>query len=142
MDLDIQAYAALVAALARAGDSRAEVLGRHGLDEASWDTIDSEWQTRLSEAWSEDGDGVPDLIARFSAAYAAAQRAMCEPMPLEQFAEVTRLLQASGDLRASLAKVGAELADYVRAAEHWPKRMAEDPALERQFDEVLKGRTA
>ncbi|UQA55437.1 hypothetical protein [Polyangium aurulentum] len=139
MDLDLEAYATVMAELAAAGDARTEVLARHGLDEDRWDAIDSHWQERLSEALAEEAEGIPALLAAYTAAYAAAQRALTPPMPLEQFARVTRLLQATGDLQAALAKVGVTLSDFVRSNEHWSRRMAEDPAEERRFQDALRG---
>lgn len=140
MELTIEAYAALMAELAAAGEARAQVLARHGLDEDRWDAIDTRWQQRLSEALDEEGDGVAELVSVYASAYEAAQRALAPPIALEQLALVTRLLGASGDLRASLAKAGVTLADYVRGTEHWSRLLASDPELERRFDDVLRGR--
>src|SRR4051812_16274297 len=103
-----------MAELASAGDDRAAVLARHGLDERRWEAIDTRWQERLSAALDADGDGVPPLVAAHAAAYEAAQSALAPPISLAQLAEVTRLLHGSGDLRASLARVGITLASYVR----------------------------
>jgi len=139
VDLDIEAYAVLMAKLAAAGDARAAVLARHGLDERGWAMIDDDWQARLSEAMDQDDDGVPEIITAYAAAYEAAQRAESPPMPLEDFARVTRLFQASGDVRAALAKVGCSLADYVRSSEHWSRRLVEDPELEARFHRALGG---
>src|SRR5262245_54344745 len=125
-----------MAELAAAGDARAEVLARHGLDEDRWEVVDDHWQERLSEALDEEGDGVAEIVSLYAAAYERAQRALAPPISLEQFARVTRLLSASGDLRASLAKVGVSMADYVRGSEHWSRRLAADPELERRFHEV------
>jgi hypothetical protein len=140
VDLSIETYAQVMAELASAGGARAEVLRRHGLDEARWEKIDERWQARISEAMDQDpeDDGVPEIVSVYAAAYDAAQRAIAPPISLEDFAMVTRLLDASGDLRASLAKVGVSLADYVRATEHWSKQFAGDEEVERRFDEVLK----
>lgn len=137
MELSIETYAAVMAELAAAGDARAEVLDRHGLDEARWDAIDTQWQAEISEAL--DQDDVPEIVSRYAAAYEDAQRAIAPPISLDQFAEATRLFQASGDLRASLSKVGVTLAEYVRATEHWSRRLATDPEAERRFDDVLRG---
>ena len=139
VNLDIEAYAAVMADLAAAGDARAEVLARRGLDEDQWDALDAEWQARLSEALDDEGDGVPALVARYAAAYEAAQRALGAPLPLEQFARVTRLLQATGDMQAALAKEGVTLSDYVRSSEHWSRRMTQDPTEERRFKDALRG---
>ncbi len=136
---DIAGYSKVMAELAAAGKARAEVLARHQLDEQGWEEIDSHWQERLSEALEGNEDGAPALVSEYAAAYAAAQGALAPPLSIEQFAQVTRLLQASGDLQASLARVGVSLADYVRANEHWSGQMAQDPELERRFEAALRG---
>jgi hypothetical protein len=138
MDLSLQAYAGVVAELA-AGGAREEVLARHGLDEARWDAVDAHWQACLSEAMGEEIDGVPPLVAAYTSAYEAAQRSFTPPVSLEQFAQVTRLLQGAGDVQAVLAKVGVTLAGYMRGGEHWSRRMAEDQELARRFQDVLRG---
>ena len=138
VDQTIEAYAQVMAELASAGEARGPVLSRHGLDEASWAAIDDRWQARLSAALDVDDDGVPELLSAYAAAYGLAQRALAAPISLDQFALVTRLLNASGDLRASLAKVGVTLADYVRGSEHWSRRLAGEPDLEARFHEVLR----
>lgn len=138
MILTIEAYAQVMAELASAGDDREPVLARHGLDEASWDALDTRWQDELSAALDPDDDGVPEVVSRYVAAYEAAQRAIAPPITLEQFAQVTRLLSASGDVRAALAKVGVTMADYVRASEHWTRQIAGDEELERRFDQVVR----
>lgn len=136
--MTIEAYAAVMAELASAGEARAEALARRGLDEAQWERIDDHWQERLSEALDQD-DGVAEIVSTYAAAYEAAQRALAPPISLDQFAQVTRLLSASGDLRASLSKVGVTLADYVGGSEHWSRQLAVDPDLERRFEGVLRG---
>jgi hypothetical protein len=137
--LDIAAYARVMAELAAAGNARAEVLARHQLDEDGWDEIDTYWQDRLSAALDGTEDGAPALVSSYAAAYEAAQSAQAPAITLEQFARVTRLLQASGDLQASLSRVGVSLADYVRGSEHWSGQIAEDPELERRFEAALRG---
>ncbi|WP_437964699.1 hypothetical protein WMF04_34185 [Sorangium sp. So ce260] len=138
MVLDLEAYATVMAQLAASSGAQEDVLARHGLGEARWDAADTYWQARLSEAVADESDGVPALLAAYSAAYQAAQRAAAPPISLEQFAGVTRLLQSTGDVHAALAKVGVTLADYVRASEHWSRRMAQDPEPERRFREAIR----
>jgi len=141
MEPSVEAYAQVMAELASAGDGaarRAQVLARHGLDEDRWAAIDDHWQEQLSLALDPEDDGVPAILSAYAAAYEAAQRALAPPISLDQFAQVTRLLQASGDVRASLAKVGVTLADYVRGSEHWSRLLAENPELERRFHEVVR----
>jgi hypothetical protein len=143
VDSTLEAYTLVMAELASAGDARGAVLARHGLDEGTWEVIDTHWQDRLSEAMDQDpeDDGVPELLSAYAAAYEAAQRSIAPPISLDQFALMTRLLEASGDVRASLAKVGISIADYARASEHWTRQLAGDPELERQFHAVLRGGT-
>jgi hypothetical protein len=143
VDSTLEAYTLVMAELASAGDARDAVLARHGLDEATWEVLDTHWQERISEAMDQDpeDDGVPELISAYAAAYEAAQRAGASPISLADFALMTRLLDASGDVRASLAKVGISMADYVRGSEHWTRQLAVDPELERQFHAVLRGGT-
>ena len=140
MDDDIEGYARVMAELASASDARGEILARHGLDEARWEALDTRWQAQLSAAMDQDpeDDGVPEIVSRYAAAYDVAQRSIAPPISLARFAMVTRLLGASADLRASLSKVGVTMADYVRGSEHWSRKLAGDPELERQFDEVLR----
>jgi hypothetical protein len=85
-----------------------------------------------------DDDDVPALLTAYAAAYAEAQRRLATPIPLEQFAQVTGLVRATGDLSVALARVGVTLTDYVRASEHWSRLIVSDPALERRFDAALR----
>jgi hypothetical protein len=137
----IEEYAQVMAELASAGDARRQILACHGLDEDRWEAIDANWQAQLSKAMEQesDADGVPEILSRYTTAYAAAQRSIAPPISLDQFAMVTRLLDTSDDVRASLAKVGVTFADYVRGSEHWARQLAGDPALARHFHEVLRG---
>jgi hypothetical protein len=141
MTLSIEAYAQVMAELASAAegvDARAATLARHGLDEAGWTAVDDHWQDALSAALDPDDDEIPAILESYASAYQAAQRALAEPISVEQLAQVTRLLHASGDVRAALAKVGVSMADYVRGTEHWSRQFAGDPDLERRFHEVLR----
>lgn len=140
VEQSIEAYAQVMAKLASTGDAREEILAHHGLDEARWEAIDNYWQARLSEAMEQepDDDSIPEIISMYAAAYEGAQRSMASPISLDQFAMVTRLLDASGDVRASLSKVGVTLADYVRGSEHWTRQLAKDPDLERRFHDVVR----
>lgn len=139
MEIDIEGYAALMVELAAAGEGREEVLARHGLDEDRWAEIDTHFQEQLSAAMDEEGDGVGEAIARYAAAYEAAQRAQGPAISVELFARVTRLLEASGDLRAALARAGVTLAQFVQASEHWSRRIVEDPEVEQRFRAALAG---
>jgi hypothetical protein len=137
MAMTIETYAQVMAELASAGEARAPVLAARGLDESSWAAIDDHWQGALSAALDPEDDEIPAILSDYAAAYEAAQRALAPPISIEQFAQVTRLLQAGGDVRAALAKVGVTLADYVRGTEHWSRQLATDEELERRFHDVV-----
>jgi hypothetical protein len=126
-----------MAELVEAREAQAEVLSRRGLTEARWEEIDAYWQERMFEAMDDDEDGVSPLLASYASAYEAAQRSLGATISLEQFAEVTRLLHATGDLSASLVRVGITLADYVRGSEYWSRRIVLDAELERRFSGAL-----
>jgi hypothetical protein len=133
---DVETYATLTVALADGGRSREEVLGEQGLDEESWAALDQFWQDQLSAALDEDVDGVPPLVAAYAAAFdraRAASRAGAKILSIERFADATREIQRRGDPVAALAHVGVTLADFLRANEHWTRRMVEDPDLLQRF---------
>jgi len=137
MELDVETYATVMAELVHAGEARAEVFARRGLTEEQWDEIDSHWQDRLFNAEDEDENGVSPLLTAYARAYESAQRSLGPTISLQQFAEATRLLHATGDLRASLVRVGITFADYIRGNEHWSRKIVLDKDLERQFSAIL-----
>jgi muconolactone delta-isomerase len=146
-----------MAELVHAGEARAEVLLRRGLTEETWDEIDAHWQSRLFDMDDDDEDdqglgtqgdpkpqmfnqSVSPLLTAYTRAYEAAQASLGSAISLEQFAEATRLLQATGDLRASLQRVGITFADYIRGSEHWSRKIVLDKDLERRFAAILERR--
>lgn len=138
MALSVEQHAQILAELFAAEGRRADVLRRHGLDEAAWKAEDAEWQARLSEALAQPGDGVDRALSDHAAAYSAAQRSIAEPVGLEAFAAVTRLLRARGDLGAALAEVGITLQAYVAGSAHWSGRIAVDPEIAARFEACLR----
>lgn len=155
MEIDVETYAQIMAELVHAGETRDEVLTRRGLTEEAWDEVDSYWQARLFEGDDENEQGfgaqgaagnpesqmfnqeVSPLLTAYAKAFEAAQRTLGSAISLEQFAETTRLLQATGDLRASLLRVGITFADYIRGSEHWSRKIVLDKDLERRFAAIL-----
>ncbi len=134
--LSLDAYAALVVALAEGKLSREQLLRAEGLDEAAWSAIDERYQDRLSRALDDERDGVPPLIAAYSEAFArarAAQRQGEALLSLERFADATREIQRRGDPLAALAHLGITLADYLKANEHWTRRMLAEPEIGERF---------
>lgn len=139
-DLDVVAYAALVVALAEGGRPRDAILAGRGLDEATWSAIDGRWQARLSRAMETEADGVPPLLAAYAEAFArarAASSAGARLLTVEELAEVTREIQKRGDPTSALARMGVTLTDFLRANEHWTRRMIADPEILERYRRVL-----
>ena len=139
---DVRAYAALSVRLAEPDADRAAILAEHGLDEDGWDAIDDAWQERLSEAVDAMGDEetVPFLVKEHAEAFAAAQAARTragDPMPMERFVEVTLDIQRGQDVQHVLQRNGTTLHDYLRAQQHWLKKMMEDADLARRFEQAM-----
>ena len=133
---DVETYASVTAALADGRRPREAILRDQGLDEESWAALDQFWQDRLSTSLEEEVDGVPPLMAAYALAFERAQATLheAEPiLPIERFAEATREIQRRGDPVAALKHVGVTLAQFLRANEHWTRRMIEDPDLLRRY---------
>lgn len=138
--LDVTEYATLAAILADPSCDRDAILGARGLDEDAWNEIDRAFQDRMAQAMEDERDGVPPLIVAFAEAFErarAATRRTESVISIERFAEATREIQRRGDPAAALAHVGVTLEDFLRANEHWTRRMLEDPALLARFREKL-----
>jgi hypothetical protein len=132
---DVAEYAALAAALAEPTADRAAVLGSHGLDEEGWAALDEHFQDRLGRAMN-DADGLPPLVAAYAEAFARARAAIAEDrgvISIERFADATREIRRRGEPLPALAHVGVTLDEFLRANEHWTRRMLEDPALLARF---------
>ena len=136
----VEAYAALLAALADPVADRAVVLSAHGLDEDSWEAIDAEWQRRLSaaaDATTED-EPAPPLVVAFAEAFAKAQRAGARTvLSFERYLEVTRVMGRGGAVGEEMKRLQVTLAEYLRAHEHWMRQMAADPALADRFSRAM-----
>jgi hypothetical protein len=136
LPLDVTEYATLAAILADPACDRERVLASRGLDEDAWNALDRRWQDRLALAMEEESDGIPPLIAAFAEAFERARtatRKVESVISIERFAEATREIQRRGDPTAALAQVGVTLEEFIRANEHWTRRMLEDPDLLARF---------
>jgi hypothetical protein len=140
---DVELYAALSTRLAHPDADRGAILAEHALDEAAWEAIDQVWQDRLSQAIEVHGEeeGVPPLVAAFSAAFASAQAIDASAvLPFPRFVEATRaLMRGEADPNATLKRFGLSLAEYLRAQQHWTRAMAEDPQLLGRFQRGTGG---
>ena len=133
---DVAGYATLVATLADPICDRDAVLAAHDLDEEGWAEVDRVWQNHLSRSMDEPSDGVPPLIAAYAAAFEEARDASRRAesvISIERFADATREIQRRGDPTAALARVGISLEEFIRANEHWTRRMLHDAELFERF---------
>src|SRR6516225_1179218 len=108
------------------GIDRDAILAEHGLDEVKWSSIEDHWQGVLSAAMDGDLDthGIPDVLARYSAACARAQEERSSSvLSLDDFAEATRRISRSGDVQQTLTDMGLSLPQFLAANLHWTKRM-------------------
>jgi len=139
-EIDLDAYARLTVALARAGAGREAVLEAHGLDETRWQAIDDLWQQRLSEAVDavSDEQPVPPFLEQYSYAMDRAQADEPEPMTLDRFVAATRIARAGGDVAKALERIGITMGDYLRANRHFMQRMAKDEELADRFQRALR----
>jgi hypothetical protein len=139
---DLPAYATLAANLADPAGDRAAELRAHGLDEDGWTEVDRLWQERLSRAMDDDGDGVPPLIAAYAEAFErarAAQAGARSVISVERFADAIREIQRRGDPQAALTRLGLTLEQFIRANEHWTRRMLDDASVLERYRRRLGG---
>ena len=139
---ELEAYAALAAALAAPGADRAALLAEHGLDEEGWDALDDAWQARLSEADSDEVDdtlGVPKLLAAYAEAFSRAQRGLSPGLlSFERFLEAAREMMRGTDMATVLKRLGLSLEEYLRGQAHWTARMLEDGDLAARFRQAMR----
>ena len=138
-EINLDAYARLTVALARAGSKRDAVLALHGLDENRWQAIDDLWQARLSDALEAGTDEVPvqPFLEQFSRAMDRAQSDDSQVMSLERFADATRAVSRGGDVSKALEHLGLTPDDYLHANHYWMQRMAQDDELAETFRRAL-----
>ncbi len=139
---DVRAYATLAVRLAEPDADREALLADRGLTEDDWEEIDDAWQARLSEAVDAmgDADAVPLLVKEHSDAFAEAQAGAHErgrPLDLERFIAITLEIQRGHEVQHALKRNGTTLHDYLRAEQHWLKRMMDDPALQARFHDAM-----
>jgi hypothetical protein len=139
--LNVEAYATILASLADPEADRAAVLAAYGLDEASWEPTDTAWQARLSaaaDAVDVEEPTAPPLLVAFAEAFAAAQRAQAKALlSFERYVEITGVVTRGGAVGDELKRLRVTLPEYLRAHEHWMRKMAEDPALSERFARAI-----
>lgn len=138
---DVVEYATISAELAEPSCDRARVLAAHDLDEEAWSEIDGACQEALTRAMESDADGAPPLVVAYADAFAQARARLNEGkgvISIERFADATREIQLRGDALAALSRLGLTLDEFLRANEHWTRRMMSDPELFARYKSRLR----
>jgi len=137
---DIQAYAALGAALADPSADREKILATNGLDETAWEIIEETWQGRFDAADEAHGEaeGIPPLVVEHAEAFARAQATRGGAgMPFDRFVDVARAFARGDDAQGLLRRFGATLDEYLGAQREWTGRMLEDAELAGRFEKAM-----
>jgi hypothetical protein len=143
-DDELQRYAAVIGAVAE-GTPLAEVLVAHGLDEASFDALETRIEGELDEALAVSGDTPADFVLRYERAVRLGQSGArhargSDAMPFERFAEALATLGSGGDAVERLAAMGIEPRALVDAANAHAARLSVDPALVAALERALSRR--
>ncbi len=137
---DIEAYAAVAAALADPSGDRTATLAAHGLDEDRWEALDNAWQARISADEDAGGDKVPALLSAYSDALVRAQRARQKAAVLsfEKFIELVHALRYGGDVTATLQRFGVTFPSLMASQQHWLEEMKKDDALAKRWQRAMR----
>jgi hypothetical protein len=126
--LTLERHAAIAAAIAEGDRAPGEVLAREGVGEAAWAEATAAWMTRIADEARERPTGAT-LANAYSEAFARAQDALAplRPMDAVAWAALTVEVQREGGPARPLARRGLSLADYLRLARAFARRLSADP---------------
>jgi hypothetical protein len=130
----LEGYAELLAQLARAGDEWEARLRAVGLSETDWEAVDAHYQALLEAADDNCAeDEVPEIVNRFSLAFAQSSAASVPILSFEEYASVVRLAQQGAELHRVLEQKRLTISQYLEAHAHYLKLMLADPELKQRF---------
>ncbi|MFT3764215.1 MAG: hypothetical protein QM820_01645 [Minicystis sp.] len=136
--LSLDDYARTSAELAEKREPRAEVLGRRGLDEATWAVEERAWLEAMAQR-ATAGDGT--LAAEYGEKFVAAQDALAEPHEAARthadWAEITAAIEVSADLTKELENRGIRLSEWMRLDRRVQRAASEDEAVAEEIDTLL-----
>lgn len=132
MEIDLETYARISADLAEGDVSYRDILQRHGIDDESWNAATLDWNRRMAETSSIEGEG--NLAIRFSELFSAAQDAKkpIAPLDVNGWADLVTDVESIGLPRA-LARRQLGHADYFRLVRHWAKAVGRDAETARAY---------
>lgn len=132
--IELEQHARIAAALAEGGRPQAEVLEGFRVTESQWNDSTGYWMNELAGDAQKNG-AQAKLPILYSNAYSEAQDALA-PVPQmspEEWAQLTVELQSEGGPGQPLARRNLSLADYLRLARHFAKRLSSDPDEQQKF---------
>ncbi len=131
--LSLAECAAVRAELSLKGSTKADVLDKHRLADATWARIEREHLRAIDEA-SQGGDVT--LLEQYDDAYVSARDQLREPLDEHGYARL-QLAKESGRLANLLEELSLSRADLLRLERVWRRRLQADKALaERLEDEI------
>ncbi len=132
MEIDLATYAKISADLAEGDVPYRDILTLYGIDDAAWNAATLDWNRKLAETSSEEGDA--NLAVRFSDLFSAAQDAKkpIAPLDVNGWADLVTDVESIGLPRA-LGRRQLSHADYFRLVRHWAKAISHDPATSRAY---------
>jgi hypothetical protein len=136
-ELDLDHYARISAELAEKREPRAEVLGRHELDEHRWFLVERAWLERMAER-ALVGDGT--VAASYGEKFQAEQLRLARPEELQRgiadYAELSVLLERSEDPERLMRERSLSLSDWMRLDQRMSLRAKQDPATARAIEQA------
>lgn len=132
--ITLEAHAEIAAAIAEGTRKYADVLESVRLTETQWNESTAYWMPKLAEDAQQNGVQARLAIV-YSDAFSKAQDAMA-PVPEmspEDWATLTVEVQVEGGPGQPLARRNLSLADYLRLARHFAKRLSRDPVEQDRF---------
>jgi len=132
--ITLEDHARISASIAERDRPMKEVLDAERIDEPAWTDATSYWMKRMADDAAQRG-AEATLAIDYSDAFSRAQDAI-RPVPEmtpEEWAGLSAEVLLAGGPARPLAARNLSLADYLRLARHWAKRLAGDPAQNRRY---------
>jgi len=126
--------AAVRATLSMPGASRADVLAKNDLDDATWARIEKAHMSRIDQ---ETSKGLTDLLNRYDASYVAAQDKLRRPIGVKEFARIT-VARERGALAETLSELSIPRSELMRLDRVWQQRRLAYPEVDKAITATIE----